>query len=195
MGMERQEPKKHSKEEYAIVLDFLPNGYPFDPRPSHKKTAVIQAIGKSRFLLLELVPKAGVFVQPHDEVYIGDGKRDKVHHIMGRLNLEKLTSTARSEVQYVLKELIKANESHFVKFFNKAQPLTTRMHALELVPGLGKKHMWDIIEKRDDQEFTSFQELRDRVRFMPDPEKAILKRIMTELEGKEKHHIFVDAQY
>lgn len=192
--MDRQEPqKKQAREEYAIILDFLPHGYPFDNRPSHKKTAVAQAIGKSRFLILELVPKAGVFLQPHDTVYIGDGKRDQVHHILGRLSVDKLTSTARSELDFVLKELIKENEVRFVHFFNTAQPLTTRMHALELVPGLGKKHMWEIIEKRKEKDFSGYKDLRDRVRFMPDPEKAILKRIVDELSGKEKHKIFVDA--
>ncbi len=44
------------KEEEAIVLDFLPNGYPFDSRPMHLKTAIAQAIGKENFTLLELVP-------------------------------------------------------------------------------------------------------------------------------------------
>ena len=68
------------KEEQAIVLDFLPNGYPFDKRPSHRKTAIVQALGKVRFGLLELVPKKEIFVQPYEEVYIGEGKREKIHH-------------------------------------------------------------------------------------------------------------------
>ena len=71
------------KEEYAIVLDFLPNGYPFDTRPMHKKTPVAQAIGKLHFILLELVPKKGQFLQPFQEVYMGEGKRDQIHHIVG----------------------------------------------------------------------------------------------------------------
>ena len=62
-----------SKEEVAIVLDFLPNGYPFDKRPSHRKTAIAQALGKEHFVLLELVPKKDVFLQPYEEVYIGEG--------------------------------------------------------------------------------------------------------------------------
>ena len=42
-----------------------------------------------------------------------------------------------------------------IEFFNKAAPLTTRMHQLELLPGLGKKHMWEIIEERKDKPFES----------------------------------------
>ena len=69
------------KEEEAIVLDFLPNGYPFDTKPAHLKTSICQAIGKSKFVLLELVPKKGIFLQPYEDVYIGDGQREKIHHI------------------------------------------------------------------------------------------------------------------
>ena len=70
-----QPMQQREKEEEAIVLDFLPNGYPFDNRPSHIKTPVVQAIGKKRFSMLELCPKKGIFLQPNDEVYIGEGKR------------------------------------------------------------------------------------------------------------------------
>jgi len=44
--------ERHEKEEYVTILDFLPNGYPFDTRPSHQKTAIAQAVGKKHFVLL-----------------------------------------------------------------------------------------------------------------------------------------------
>jgi putative nucleotide binding protein len=185
--------RKTVREEVAIVLDFLPNGYPFDKRPSHKKTAVVQAIGKQFFTLLELVPKKGVFVQPYEEVYIGEGKRDKIHHIMGKLAVDRLTATARTELEFVVKDIVEKNEQTFVDFFNKAQPLTTRMHQLELLPGLGKKHMWEILEARKEKPFDSFADIKKRVKLMPDPEKTIIRRILNEIEGKEKHRIFAEA--
>ena len=184
---------EEKKEEIVIVLDFLPNGYPFDERPIHMKTAVAQALGKERFVLLELVPKKGVHLSAFEEAYIGEGKRDKIHHISGKLPLDKLTQTARSELEYVIKDIISKNEKQFVDFFNNAQPLGTRMHQLELLPGLGKKHMWEIIEERKDKEFASFNDIKKRVKLMPDPERTIIRRILKELEGKEKHRIFVDV--
>lgn len=180
------------KEEKAIVLDFLPNGYPFDTRPSHLKSQIAQAIGKEHFVLLELVPKKDIYLQPHEEVYIGEGKRDKIHHIIGKISIEKLTETAKSELSFVIKDAIKHNEKRFIDFFNNSQPLSTRMHQLELLPGLGKKHMWEIIEARREEPFKSFDDLKTRVKLMPDPEKVIIKRIMQELEGNEKHYLFVD---
>ncbi len=184
--------KTLEREEIAVVLDFLPNGYPFDKRPIHKKTAIVQAVGKLHFTLLELVPKKGVFVQPYEEVYIGEGKRDKVHHILGKLSMSRLTSTARTELEFVIKDIVKSNEKQFVDFFNNAQPLTTRMHQLELLPGLGKKHMWEIIEARREKPFESFADLKQRVKLMPDPEKTIVRRILLEIEGGEKHMLFAD---
>jgi putative nucleotide binding protein len=188
------DPVSHTtegKEEHALVLDFLQNGYAFDPRPSHQKTPIVQAIGKRYFTLLELVPKKDIVLQPHEEVYIGDGKRDKIHHIKGRLPFDRLTATARSEVGPMIEELVKKDEAYFVTFFNKAQPLTTRMHQLELLPGLGKKHMWQIIEARKEKPFENFADIRKRVKLMPDPTTIIVKRILSELEGNEKHRVFV----
>jgi putative nucleotide binding protein len=182
-----------TKEEKAIVLDFLPNGYPFDNTPSYKKNAIVQAIGKDHLILLELVPKKDVKLQPNDEVYIGEGKRDQIHHIIGKLSLDKLTATGNSVLGDVIKYMIETQPKRFVDFFNKAQPLTTRMHQLELLPGVGKKHMWEIIEARRDKEFQDFQDIKNRVKLMPDPEKAVVKRIMLELSGNEKHRIFVDV--
>ena len=181
-----------AREETVIVLDFLPNGYAFDSRPMHLKTAIAQAVGRDHFILLELVPKKGIYLQPYEEVYIGEGKREKIHHIVGKIDMDKLTPTAKKELEFITKELIKKNQKKFIDFFNKAGPLSTRMHQLELLPGLGKKHMWEILDARKEKEFESFEDLKKRVKLMPDPEKAVIKRIMAELSGKEKHKIFVE---
>lgn len=186
------EMKPVQREEYAIVLDFLLHGYPFDSTPSHKKQPIIQAIGVNKFSLLELVAKRDMFVQPYEKVYLGEGKRDKVHHILGRLAYEKLTPTAKAELPAVIAELVKENEKRFIEFFNTAKPLTTRMHSLELLPGLGKKHMWEILEKREEKPFESFADIKTRIHLMPEPEKIIVKRILQEIMGLEKHNIFVE---
>ena len=152
----------------------------------------MQAIGKKHCALLELVPKKDIFLQPYKEVYIGEGKRDDIHHIIGRLPVDRLTQTAKSELEFVIKDIVMKDSTRFVQFFNTSSPLTTRMHQLELLPGLGKKHMWEIIEHREDKQFDSFVDVKKRVKLMPDPEKLIIKRILLEIEGQEKHHLFVD---
>lgn len=184
-----------SKEEQVIILDFLPNGYPFDKRPGHKKSPVAQALGKSRLSLLELSPKPGVHLQPYEEVYIGEGRRDKVQHVFGKLDPSRLTQTARSELDFAIKEIVEKNESRFLAFYNNSRPLTIRMHQLELLPGVGKKHMNEIIEAREQSPFKDFADMRNRVKLLPDPKGLIVRRIANEILGLEKHRLFVDGIY
>ncbi len=179
------------KEEHAMILDFLQHGYPSDERPLHEKTSIAQAIGTENFTLLELVPKKDVFLQPYEKVYIGSGKREKIHHVNGRIPMKKLTNTAENEIEHVVEELVEERAEKFVSFFNDAQPLSTRMHALELLPGVGKKHMRELLDVRDEEEFDSFDDIDERVALLPDAKKLIIRRIMSELKGDEKHHLFV----
>ena len=182
---------QRKREEAAIVLDFLKNGYASDRKPIHLKTSIAQALGTTHFTLLELVPKKGIFLQPQEEVYIGQDKRDKIHHINGKLDFAKLTSTARAELESTIHKIIKIEEKRFVMFFNNANPINTRIHTFELLPGVGKKHMKEIVEKREDKPFENFEDIKERVKLMPDPEKVVAKRIIKELEGLEKHYLFV----
>ena len=184
-----------NKEELATVLDFLQNGYPFDKRPAHRKLPIAQALGKQTLVLWELVPKKDCFLQPLEEVYIGEGKRDKIHHIVARLLYDKLTETAKNELGFVIEDIVLKNEARFVEFFNKAGAVNTRVHQLELLPGIGKKHMGSILERREEKEFENFEDIRKRVSLLPDPEKAIVKRILLELQGNEKHMLFVKNSY
>ncbi|MBI2662990.1 DUF655 domain-containing protein [Candidatus Woesearchaeota archaeon] len=179
-----------AKEEHAIILDYLPNGYPLDTRPVHKKTAIAQAIGKEHFVLLELVPKKGISLQTNQEVYLGEGKREEIHHILGRIPLSKLTQTARAELEIVLDKLIDTHEKRFVDFFSTAGPINARRHYLELIPGIGKKHMWEIIEARKEKPFESFDDIKERVKLLPDPKHSVLKRILMEIDNEDKHKIF-----
>jgi len=179
------------KEEYAIVLDFLPNGHPFDNKVG-LKTPIVQALGRDHFVLLEVVPKKGIFLQPHEEVYIGEGKRDKIHHIYGKINYERLTQTAKEELNFIIEDLVKKNEQRFIDFFNKAGPINTRRHQLELLPGIGKKHMTEILERRQEQEFKNFDDIKSRVKLMPDPEKTVAKRILLELKGEDRYNLFIN---
>lgn len=184
---------QNTKEELAVILDFLPHGYPFDIRPMHQKTAIAQAMGKGFFTLLELVPKKGEFLQPHQEVYIGEGKRDHIHHIVGKIPLSKLTQTAKIELDFVIAQMVDQNEKRFVNFFNVAGPINTRMHQMELLPGIGKKHTVMIVEERMEKPFESFEDLKNRVKLIPDPKKTIIRRIYAELNNEDKHRLFVQG--
>lgn len=175
------------KEEYAIVLEYLPNGYPLEK----KMIPIAQAIGKTNLTLLELVPRRGDSLEIGEEVYIGEGKRDKIYYILGRLHREKLTESAKEKLQDFLKKIVKEREKEFVEFFNKADAINKRVHQIELIPGLGKKHMQEILKQRRESEFESFADLKKRIQNLPDPEKAVEKRIFKELTNLERYNLFI----
>ncbi|MEM5802182.1 MAG: DUF655 domain-containing protein [Candidatus Aenigmatarchaeota archaeon] len=176
-----------AKDEYVIVLDFLPHGKAADRRAE----PLAQVIGEQYFNLLEVVIKEGITVKPKDRLYIGEGKREHVKYIRGRINYKDLTTYSKGILEEILKELVEKFEKKFVEFFNKAGPITTRLHSLELLPGIGKKHMWDIISERKKKPFESLKEIQERIEMLPDPKKMIIKRITEELEGKNRHRLFV----
>jgi len=174
------------KEEYAIVLDFLPNGYPLEG----KMIPIAQAIGLKNLILLELVPRRGISLQVKERVYIGEGKRDNIYYIAGRLPREKLTENAKLQLEDFIKEVVKEREKGFVEFFNKAEAINTRIHQLELLPGFGKKHTEEILKERE-KPFESFDDIKKRIPSIPDPRRAVEKRILEELTEMQRHNLFV----
>ena len=175
------------RDEYIIVLDFLSRGHAH----SRRAEPITQGIGSNHLSLLEVVLKPGVVVKPGDLLYIGELKRDKVKYIKGRIKYNSLTGFAKDELEDVIEKIIDNNEKRFVDFFNVAGPVSTRLHSLELLPGIGKKHMWAIIGERRKQKFETFEELKTRVEMLPEPKRMIKKRIIEELEEKDRHRLFV----
>ena len=176
-----------AKEENAIILDFLPYGYVMEK----KMMPIAQAIGTNGFTLLQLVPRRGEKFEVGETAYIGDGKREKVQYILGRCPREKLTETAKIQLDEFIEKAVKEDEEKFVKFFNEAQAINTRLHQFELLPGLGKKHTSAILEARDEKPFESFEDIKTRVHNMPSPEKVVEKRIMEELTEIQRHNLFI----
>lgn len=174
------------KEEKAIVLDYLPYGYPLEK----KMMPLAQALGAKNLTLLELVPRRGIKLEIEEEVYIGEGKRDKIYYILGRLKADKLTESAKETLKKYIEQQIVADPKRFVDFFNNALPINTRLHQLELLPGFGKKHTIAIMAERDKKPFESLEDVKKRVSNLPDPKTAILKRITSEINGEERYNLF-----
>jgi putative nucleotide binding protein len=178
-------------EDRGIVLDFLIQGHPSDPRPIHLKEPIAQIIGDTFFTLLEVVPLKDVTLQPQEKVYIGKGERDKVDRIRRRIGYGDLTAAAKAELPKAVETLIDESPERFVEFFNRAGPLTTRFHQLELIPGVGKKLMWAILEEKKKGPFSDFADLERRVKGLTNPKSLIAKRIEMELQELDKYNIFV----
>lgn len=192
--MERREKSSQQiYEEYAYVIDYLPYGKP-GLRMRHGGGAIVQLVGEEYFTLLEAVVKSGVVLRLADRVYIGKNSRREISYIVGRMKYEDLTANAKMELENIIEKIVFNREKYFVNFFNTAKPITPRMHALELIPGIGKKYMWKIIDERDKKPFESFQDLQRRVN-IPNPAKLITKRIIEELSSDSKYRLFTRASW
>ena len=170
-------------EDYALVLDFLPQGKGIKREPQ------AQLIGTSFFTLLEAKPKGNLDVL--EKVYIGKEKREKIELIRKRILFKDLSSNANSELNEAINRIIDENHSRFVDFFNNARSISIRLHQIDLLPGIGKKHLEDFIAEREKGEFKSFEDINKRVKSMPNSKSIVIKRIIQELEGEEKYYFFV----
>ncbi|MEM5830114.1 MAG: DUF655 domain-containing protein [Candidatus Aenigmatarchaeota archaeon] len=175
------------KDEYIIIIDYFPTGKPESPF----KVPTAHGIGEKYFNLLEVTLKPNTKVEIKERVYIGSGLRDKVQRIVKRIKYSELSSIAKSTLEEVLDMLIDQNEKRLVKIFNIAGPITPKLHALELFRGIGKKHLEEILKERKIKPFESFEDLKNRIKFLMDPKKMIKERILEELDDKDEYKIIV----
>jgi putative nucleotide binding protein len=177
---------EEKREDYAYVLDFLSSGKSFSGRAE----PIGQLIGEEWFTLLEVVPKPGATMTQGEKVYIGREERDKVALIKSRVTYAELTQNAKSELPQAIIRIIKSREQHFVDVFNNAGPLNIREHSLELLPGIGKKHLEAILKAREEKKFESFKEINERITLMQEPVKLLADRIIEELMGNSRFYMF-----
>jgi putative nucleotide binding protein len=164
------------KEEYAYILDFLPNGYPDDRRSMHLRKSIAQAVGVDCYLLLELSVQEGVRVYSGDKVYVGKGDRKEVKHVERRIGYDKLTELAKAELPDIIAKNVKENEQDYVNFYNNLPVIS------HLLPG---KHIYIIATIQDERKkngpYKSFADIKTRVKGLGNPDKLLMKRIENEI--------------
>ena len=172
-------------EDYAIVLDYLPQG----KSSGYKSEPLAQVMGTAFFTLLEVIPKSALAMQ--EQVYVGREEREKITQIKCRIMYRDLTSTAVAELERAVEVVVEGNTQRFLDFFNKSTAITIKRHQLELLPGLGKKHMIMVLEERHKKPFESFDEISQRIPAFSNPKSAVVKRIIEEIRGEaDKHYLF-----
>lgn len=109
---------------------------------------------------------------------------------MAHIKYKDLSSSLQNNLGASIEIIVRKNEKKFVDFFNTAKPITTRLHSLKLLPGVGTKRMWSLIETRKTKQFESFADLAERGG-ISDPGMIIARRILQEIEGSEKYLLFL----
>ena len=175
-------------EEYAYILDFTQRGKSSTVRG--REGVIIQAIGEERLTLLELLGYGNATFEVGERLYIGKEGREKIISVLGRLEYSNISQTAKNELLATAEKIVLENEKRFIDYVNIAQPVTPRIHALELIPGIGKTYMMAIIKGREAKKFESFHDIQDRIG-LKDPAKLIAKRIVEEITGEARMNLFV----
>lgn len=186
--MERPSTQSRRYEEYAYVLDFVVRGKSRTVRG--RDGIIIAALGEDRLTILELLGVQDSTFEVGERVYIGKEGRTKILSVLGKLDYKSISVAAQNELSDVVEKIVLGNEKRFIDYMNNAQPLTPRIHALELIPGIGKTYMKATIEEREKKKFVDFKDLQDRVGFK-EPVKQITKRILDEITGDSRMNLFV----
>jgi putative nucleotide binding protein len=172
----------------AVLLDYLPHGRSDDDRPQYQKQPLAYAVSVDEFRLYELVcaEDGGISIGDHVALTT-DGPIDRYHQI----DYEDLSGGAQSELEYAIEDVIDADTQRFVDFYNDARPITTRLHALNLLPGIGKKLRNNVLDTRKRRPFESFADIEARVEGLHDPRDVLAERILEEItEDDLKYRIF-----
>lgn len=183
--------RRHERHETVVyVLDYMRSGNQMDKHAFHRTRPVAQVIGDTYFTLLEVSPKVpDLDIKPGDRLELDvENSPVKVDSV---ISYEDLTALAKDELPKVLEKIILDNEKLFVEFFNQAGPLTLKLHALELIPGVGKKTLRQILDERKKKPFESLKDVEERGGLKA-PVKMLVERIMRELQSlEEKYFLFV----
>ncbi|MCW1301611.1 MAG: DUF655 domain-containing protein [Candidatus Parvarchaeota archaeon] len=173
------------KDEYAYVLEYFPYGMSDskDRRPS----AIV--LTESLSLLLVSVKKEGK-IEVGKKVYIGEGKREDIHHIITRVPLTKVNERGKELLNDTLDRKIIDDEKRFVDIINRLGPINVKLHSLELIPGIGSKTLQRVLDERKKSPFTSYDDINKRAELQFDIRKSIRERILSELNEADKYRIF-----
>ena len=191
-GKKKQFIKKYRE---LIILDLLLHGHPEEDKPSWSKTPLAQVITFPDFVLYEVKMNRDSEIKVQEKAtYEEFMKQNKLRDVTKKIDYKDLTNTSKALLQQVLEQEVINYETEFINFFNNSTSITPRMHALKLLPGIGQKHMWEILNARDRQKFTTFQDISDRTS-ISNPLKLISQRIIKELQREGvKYYLFSKTQ-
>ena len=175
-------------EEYAYVLEYKSRIKSTTVRG--RTGTIIVAIGEERLTLLEILGIEGSTFDVGERIYIGKEGRTKVESVLGKMDYTKISGLAKNEIPRVVTLIVTQNEKKFVDYINNAQPLTPRVHSLELIPGIGKTYLDVIIKEREKSLFENFNDIEKRAG-LKEPINHLSQRIIEEISGETRMNLFV----
>ncbi len=179
----------------AVVLDYLPHGLSTDGRPQYAKSPAGYAMDIENFQLYEVAFDAEERLTIGTTVTVNPPAEREIVTDARQIEYDGLSSGAKTELEYVISDLVEEEEDRFVDVYTNAQPITLRLHQLNLLPGIGDKLRDNILDERKRGPFESFADLEERVTGLHDPAGIIVERILEEFQDEDlKYKVFVRGE-
>ncbi len=104
------------------------------------------------------------------------------------LTYNDLSDFAKKTLEEALKKVLREKEEFFVNFFNLATPINIRLHSLNLLKGIGRKTLLQLIRCREKTPFKSYEEIKKIIK--TDPVEALAEKILEEIRGEARYYLF-----
>ncbi|MDI1495189.1 MAG: hypothetical protein K8823_495 [Cenarchaeum symbiont of Oopsacas minuta] len=151
---------------------------------------ILYGLGQRFLNVLEILIEDDAIFEIGSKISINVKDRTKIESVLGRISYKNININATNEISSILESLVVDTEEKFVHFINTAGPITYRINALEMIPGIGKKLTKNVIEEREVEKFENFDDIEKRTG-CSDIVKNIARRIQDELEENASMNLFV----
>ena len=99
-----------------------------------------------------------------DRIYMGIDhvQREVVQDVLGFARIRDLSNAASIELPIIIQRIIEDSPDVFIQqFFNRAGNLSLKMHAFELLPGVGNKKAMEMVASRGRVGWENFTQLNE----------------------------------
>tara|TARA_B100000925_G_scaffold56107_2_gene36945 strand:- start:1990 stop:2619 length:630 start_codon:yes stop_codon:yes gene_type:complete len=170
----RDRPDPLLKVEWCRVIDH--------PEPD----AAIVVVTEPALHVIRLRPKSNVQLQTvGSKIYMGidHSQRDVVQDVLGFARIRDLSNAASQELPVVIQQMIEESPDVFLQqFFNRAGNLSLKMHAFELLPGVGNKKAMEMVANRGRVGWDSFSQLDEDCNI--NAAELLARRFVSEIEDR-----------
>ena len=148
--------------------------------------AAIVVVTEPAMHVIRLRPKPGAEVQMvGNRIYMGivHSQREVVQDVLGFARIRDLSNAASTELPIVIQQMIEdAPEVFIQQFFNRAGNLSLKMHAFELLSGVGNKKAMEMVASRGRVGWENFAQLNEDCNI--NAAELLAKRFVSEIEDR-----------
>ena len=148
--------------------------------------AAIVVVTEPALHVIRLRPKPGAEVQMvGNRIYMGidHSQREVVQDVLGFARIRDLSNAASTELTIVIQQMIEdAPEVFIQQFFNRAGNLSLKMHAFELLSGVGNKKAMEMVASRGRVGWENFAQLNEDCNI--NAAELLAKRFVSEIEDR-----------